>query len=188
MNKNKKLRLFLAAPLDYDTQEQLRQSLSLADIELPKRAVNPESWHITLYFIGTATQEEAKKLTDYFSSRTWPKKFELSLDHLGAFPKPEHAKILWCGVGSGVKALAELVEEISQLLIEAGFPPDSKFNSEFYRGHVTLSKMKEATDLSELADKLIRPTILPVERFVLFRSHADKGEQQYEELASFYLS
>lgn len=182
-NKNNQWRVFIAIPLSFKNREILKLSLLQSVIQLPERIVNPSGWHITIYFIGSLKNSKVLQLVDLLSVKVWPKKFDLILDHLGAFPDAENAQVIWYGISKGQTALYELAEEVSQVLYKLGFEPDPRS----FSGHLTLCRLQKPRDMSALLKTPVHSVHLPVDRFVLFRSHLELGSQQYEELASFNL-
>lgn len=181
--KIKNWRIFFGLPISAESKEALNRSLMEAHIHLPGRLVDLRDWHITLFFLGETPPEQAESLIKDFQQRRWTKRFSLSLEGLGAFPSEEHARILWCGTGEGKEKLSALAGAISERLRELGIPPDEKA----FHGHVTLSRVKRAQNLSAILHTAFSPVRLQVERFVLFRSRQENSEERYEELASFAL-
>lgn len=176
-------RMFFAIPLTSIKQEELRQNLLRSDVQLPARVIEPPGWHITLFFINSIAEEKVELLIKQVREKTWPEKFEITLDHFGASPSAQAASTIWLGLSKGKSILNELIAELSEELSEFGLPTDPQFAN----GHLVLSRMSVPKNVTDLLEKEFLPIHLQVKRFTLFRSVPNLGISHYEEVASFYL-
>jgi len=115
-------------PLSIDLKTEVKARASF---------VRPENMHITLKFLGEYDIDEAKKIKvlEGFGS------FELELEGLGAFPNVKNARVIWVGV-KNPKKINELAKKTHELFGYNKFYP-----------HITLVRMKEPFDASELLKK-----------------------------------
>lgn len=179
-------RIFIGIPLSPESGRELAQNLSSSFGEIPARVLDPNSWHITLCFIGAVEDSQIKEIIRTAYKRKWPKKFTFVLDHLGAFPNAQHANILWCGVGQGTIGLKLLAIEVYQLLSDLKVHIKDSGTASF-NPHLTISRLQRPQDVTDLINTGMRPLVLLVDSFALFRCQVELGPQQYEVLSSIDL-
>jgi len=180
------MRLFLAIPLTEEARHAIVHHLKahLAH-PLPGRPVRPESWHLTLRFLGEVDEVSRDRLVREVDAAGRGPAFALRWGGLGAFPRPRRANVLWLGVERGAaeaERLAAVVEEAAEC---AGFPPEDRP----FHSHLTLSRIRPDQDVGAVLEAV--PSLgrdMPVDRVVLYRSHLGRGGARYEEIESFPLS
>lgn len=177
-------RLFLAVPLS----EALRRDLAGAlrrHGPLPGRPVPPESWHLTLRFLGDTPREALDRLRGEMARASLGGPFALRFGGYGAFPRASRATVLWLGVEAGAEPLGALAEAVEAAVRRAGFSPERRP----FRPHLTLSRIRTPENASSLLERLppFREA-MPVEAVVLFRSHLGHGPARYEALERFSLA
>jgi 2'-5' RNA ligase len=169
------MRLFVGIPLTVAVIEEL----SAASMRLQSQADGlrwsaPESWHITMQFLGTTPQYECivSRLGDLRSSPV-----PIQLEGLGFF---DRAGVFFAGVN-----LTPELEALQQRVIGAtglcGFIPETRP----YHPHITLarSKGKGGRGLGELKSKIHRDprfTSFIADAFVLYESVPGPGGSRYE--------
>lgn len=105
--------------------------------------------------------------------------FEIILDHIGAFPKPNKAHSLWIGASVGSQQLTELVHKTGEGLLKLHFSSDSHP----YVPHITVQKFKPAHNIRKLIEKHpLQSVSMIVDHLVLYESILDNGVPQYIEL------
>jgi 2'-5' RNA ligase len=108
----------------------------------------------------------------------------VTFDHLGAFPHPRRATVLWLGVSTGVDRLGELAADCEDAAQAIGYEPESRP----YRPHLTLSRIRPDQDLRPLVDGLAFPAVSFTARSIaLFRSMLGRGGARYEVVENFPL-
>lgn len=95
--------------------------------------------HLTLKFLGDVEESILphiiKELATVCAMQT---PFDFEIKNLGFFPNPERARVLWVGIDSPGKHLAELAKKIESGLIQFGFSKENrKFNP-----HLTIGRVK----------------------------------------------
>lgn len=185
-NVTDRQRIFIGISITPESRRELEHNLANSFGELPARVLDPNSWHITLSFIGAIEDSRTREIIRTANKRKWPKKFALVLDHLGAFPDPRHAQILWCGVGEGRIGLKQLADEAYQLLKDLKIPVKDS-HPDVFSPHLTISRLQSPQDVTGLINTRMRPQVLPVNSIDIFRSQVELGPQQYEVLASIEL-
>lgn len=176
-------RIFLAVPLS----DRARGALSAALREhgpLPGKPVPPESWHLTLRFLGDTPAAARERLREEVVRAPLGAPFAIRFGRYGAFPRAARATVLWLGVEEGEEPLRALAAEIEAAARRAGFPAESRP----FRPHLTLSRIRTPENASALLDRLPPfPEPMPVSEVVLYRSHLGRGPARYEALESFAL-
>ncbi|MGA8528172.1 MAG: RNA 2',3'-cyclic phosphodiesterase [Acidobacteriaceae bacterium] len=131
------MRLFIGIALAEEAKNALlgvRERLgpcSSGESEL--RWPSPESWHVTLQFLGSASDEQAacvmEKLGTVRAARV-----PLRLEDLGFF---ERAGVFWAGVALTPELLV-LQQKVVAATRRCGFVPEERA----YRPHITLARAK----------------------------------------------
>jgi 2'-5' RNA ligase len=178
-------RLFVAVPLTEDSRQAL--SLLLTDVAprgLPGRVVPPGNWHVTLRFLGDVDPVGRDRLLAALDDAELGPPFAVRWAHLGAFPRPRRATVLWVGADRGTVELEQLAALVEDAAGVAGFTPEERP----FRSHLTLSRIRPSQDITALVDA-IPPmgVMMPVDRVVVYQSRLGRGGAQYTELESFPL-
>jgi RNA 2',3'-cyclic 3'-phosphodiesterase len=180
------MRLFIAISLSAAVEAQLKQlTATLQPLAPHLRWSHPESWHITLQFLGNATEEQYAHLLPRLSGlKASP--FAIDFDGLGVF-EPSGVFILKVAPAPALIALQIKVVEATQ---PCGFEPETRP----YRPHITLARSKSASRISELRPLLDRPgqkvsfdRLLATE-FRLYESHPSTAGSSYEVINRFPLT
>lgn len=176
-------RLFLGIPIPEDVRSVLRSHL--AGVELPGRAVPPESWHLTLRFLGDTPPDRLDRLREELRATEVGSRAAVRFGGLGAFPGASRASVLWMGVEEGAEALCALAERLEGAARRAGFPAEGRP----FHPHLTLSRIQPPRDVRRLIERV--PPLserMPVDAVLLYLSHLARGPARYEELDRFHLS
>jgi 2'-5' RNA ligase len=176
------MRLFVGIPLVAAVKDELSGIwMRLQSGTDGLRWSAPESWHITLQFLGNTTQYEC--IVSQLRKLRSPS-VPIQLEGLGFF---ENAGVFFAGVSLSpeLKALQETVTTATSL---CGFVPETRP----YHPHITLarSKRKEARGLRELRDKIRREpdfSNFVAHEFVLYESVLGRGGSRYEVRERFLL-
>lgn len=125
------------------TKAQTTLTNSGADLKL----VKPENIHMTVRFLGDiqhsmvdAIHEEMKQIS--FNS------FEINLEGIGAFPKPNYPRVVWAGIKKGANELKDVFEQIEPRLRGLGFKPDNKG----FSPHLTIARVRTGRNKARLAE------------------------------------
>lgn len=178
-------RLFLAVPLTDEARRDIEAGLDPIARDLPGRRVKPESWHLTLRFLGDTAAEQRDRLVREVEGTTLGAAFSLEFGGLGAFPRAERARVLWLGVEEGAAQLGEVARNVEDTARQAGFPAETKH----FRAHLTLSRIQPPRSVAAiLAGSPSLAVRMPVHEVVLFRSHLGRSPARYEALARFPLA
>ncbi len=176
------IRLFVALNLDVDIKERLRPFYEGLDMEQAK-VVPIENLHISLKFLGYAEEDllpEIKAVLNAVAKKHRP--FNLSLDRLGAFPSKKRARVFWIGAGENKEATV-LATEMDEGFEKLGFEREKRA----YKVHLTLSRFKKPTDVTDLVQRRFGSIKQKVGDFSLFESKLSSKGAQYREVEKFVL-
>jgi 2'-5' RNA ligase len=176
------MRLFVGIEIPVDIRERLR---SMTGGVPGARWTEPESYHLTLRFIGEADRPTAERIDLMLSELSAPA-FELELQGVGQFGTGRNSRALWVGVATS-PALVHLARKVDRAVVAAELPADDRN----FTPHVTIARLKDSPIdrimrfLSENA--LFRAPAFAVDRFTLFESRQGKGHAVYVPLADYPL-
>lgn len=182
------MRLFIGIAL----AEQANQALlgvrerfaRLSSGESDLRWSAPESWHVTLQFLGSADGEQTACVTDKLGA-VRAARAPVRIEGLGFF---ERAGVFWAGVALAPELLA-LEQEVVAATRRCGFVPEDRA----YRPHITLARAKGhggARALAPLRKAVeagnadVRAEFVATE-FVLYESLPGPEGSRYEVRARF---
>jgi RNA 2',3'-cyclic 3'-phosphodiesterase len=177
------MRLFVGIPLAPTVIDELSAvSMRLQTSEDGLRWSAPESWHITLQFLGNTPEYECivARLSELHSPP-----LPLQLEELGFF---ERAGVFFAGVRP-TPELGTLQQRVTATTGHCGFAPETRP----YHPHITLarSKSKGVTALRTLKSKIHREpgfSGFVAEEFVLYESVPGVKGSSYEVRERFPLT
>jgi RNA 2',3'-cyclic 3'-phosphodiesterase len=179
------VRLFIALDIPEDVRERLANLVAGLRAAARARWTRVEGLHVTLKFIGEASEEKAEEIRGALAAIRTGKAIEMSFRGVGFFPNPRHPRVFWTGIEAG-EELAALAEEIEARLVPLSIPAESRP----FHAHLTLARF----DSPQAAPAFIRALegLGPFEfgrgsssEFYLYRSQLKRGGAEYERLASF---
>jgi len=134
------MRLFVAIRLPEEIIPALERAALPLKGALGARLLPPQSWHITLKFIGEAPQEKLGRIQAALGAVQF-KPFVVHLFGAGAFPSERVPRAIW--VGGESQGAAELAEKVEDALSFLSLPRERFFL------HLTLARSKGAADIEE---------------------------------------
>jgi len=172
------MRVFIAIEIPDEYKEKIKEMQKefskLGNITMVKEN------HCTLKFLGEITEGQAEQVKDNLR-KIKMKKFEASLEGLGAFPNNNYIKVLWIGLKGRVN---ELQQKIDSQLAEM-FPKDNRF-----KAHLTLGRVKSVKNKEGMKEKLNLKTEemkFEVKEFKLIKSTLTPEGPVYETLEVYPL-
>ncbi len=157
---------------------EVRKQLSRWSVALPgARWLQPETYHLTLRFMGDIPGHRAEDLDEALAAlRGRP--FSLQLGGVGLHEKAGRPQTLWAGVERS-QQLDHLQAKIETAVQRVGFEPERRrFNP-----HVTLARLDNAAPDTLVrwvqAHNLLRAGPVAVEHFTLFSSQLGKDGAAY---------
>ena len=179
------MRLFVGIPLAASVIEQLEKISMRHRVEGDGlRWSTPESWHITLQFLGNTSETQYECVIARLRELHVPP-VPVELDELGYF---DRAGILFAGVTLTPELLA-LQQRVTAATLPCGFTPEDRP----YRPHITLARSKgrrNAVGLEALKGKIRQQpkfSRFVAEEFLLYESFTLPTGSQYETRERFRL-
>ena len=176
------LRLFVGLAFP----DQVRASLDGLCHGVPGvRWVRPETFHMTLRFIGEVSEDVAEDLDTHLCGIHAPR-FSMRLQEVGCFDSGRKVRALWAGA-ERTDLLAHLQGKVESAAVRSGLPAETRK----FKPHVTLGRAKDLT-LPRAAEFLesraaFQTPEFDVESFILFRSHLGREGAHYDPLAEYPL-
>lgn len=185
------MRAFVAVKISDAAREEvarLQEKLKMAGADV--KWVEPENLHLTLKFLGETGEDRIGRLRQELQAVLQARaSFTFTLEGLGAFPRPEQARVVWVGTGEGKERLIELAREVEEICSRSGFPAEQRP----FSPHLTIGRVRSGKLLPELAQQIqalpfraSSPT--PADRVVLFRSTLSPRGPVYTPLREILLS
>lgn len=172
------MRLFIGIPLAESVVAEL--NALCARLRSPSDGLRwsaPESWHITLQFLGNATPEQLECLTGRLTEvRSGP--VTLQLGSLGVF---DRAGVFLATVEL-TPVLTALQARVTEATAHCGFLPEDRP----YQPHITLARSKGEEGRKQLRGLKDRAPVNPgfpgftAREFLLYESHLGPGGSKYE--------
>ncbi|WP_394174327.1 RNA 2',3'-cyclic phosphodiesterase [Guptibacillus hwajinpoensis] len=127
---------FFALPIQPELRQMLEQVSREIDLDLFKHIVYPEDYHVTLAFLGDASEEQLSSLHEQLSDvvTTFPP-FELKAERIAAFGREKQPRVLYASVQINAW-LDKLHRAVVHACSKSGFIVDQRE----YRPHITLAK------------------------------------------------
>jgi len=186
------MRLFLAVPCG----EQLALALTTAldawrhgpPGRLPVRWTHPDTWHLTLQFLGEWPPERLPGLIEALSAAQELPCFAVPCGRIGCFEDRADPRVLFLHMEDDGQA-AQLAGRVREI-VNAAWPEGPQDNRPFH-GHLTVARARTRLSLSHL--KAIRENDLgalpplPVPGFSLLASIRGPRGSRYVEQAFFAL-
>jgi 2'-5' RNA ligase len=169
-------RLFIGVPIADDARRSIIKWLPR---NLPGKPVPPENWHFTLRFLGSTPPAARDQVVQLLRSATCGAPFTIRFSALGAFPRPNRARILWVGIDEGAERMIQLAAIAEATARVAGFAAESKP----FKPHLTLSRIDPTVSVSALVASQPRFSArMTVDCLILYRSRLGGGPARYEEV------
>ncbi|HEY3988404.1 MAG TPA: RNA 2',3'-cyclic phosphodiesterase [Acidobacteriaceae bacterium] len=176
------LRLFIGIPLAAATTNDLSAAVhQLRSHNKPSpenlRWSEPESWHITLQFLGSTTPQQYECITAHLRELDY-RPIPIQLGRIGTFPR---AGILFADVRV-TPELAALQQAVTAASAPCGFVPEDRP----YHPHITLARRKGKSGDREFRNLQLQINPPPhfssftAESFVLYESTPTPDGSRYE--------
>lgn len=177
-------RIFIALPLEASASQELAQwSQSSREQAHFRKWIHPLDYHITLQFLGNASDEQIEKLTESLHSISY-RSFPVVINKAGTFGAHAAPKILWANAQNKHGELQQLQQLIVTQTSLLHFPAEERP----FRPHITIArdyKGEAKFNLSSLP--LISENILfQANHFCIMKTNLGKTPM-YSALASFPL-
>lgn len=181
------MRLFVAINVQPEEKRRLFEATApLRDAGLPVRWVEPESYHVTLKFLGWVRPEMLEAVAETMAeAAAGTQPFTLPIGGLGAFPTLRRPRVIWVGA-KATPALRCLKHDLEWKFAPLGFEREVRA----FQPHLTLGRArKEASaghfrDFEGMVETLSYETTIDVAQVDLMRSHLSPKGARYERIAT----
>lgn len=192
------MRIFVGLDIPEPTREAIARYMDgLRNFAPDVRWVRPESFHVTLKFIGEQSSEQVERIKKELAAvRAAP--FDIAFHDTGFFPSAKSPRVFWVGIYAG-EDLPRLARSVEEAVARTGVPREKNA----YKPHLTLSRSgsgrphprpgeRVSNQLARLGDKL-KPMPQPdfgrmtAREFYLYESKLGPGGARYTKIASFPL-
>jgi 2'-5' RNA ligase len=177
------MRLFAAIAVP----EEIGEALAAMTGGLPGADwVDPDSYHVTLRFIGEVGRAHAEEIDAALADIAAPA-FALSLAGIDFFQTASRPRTLWARVEPS-PALGHLARKIDRAVVQTDLPPEDRA----FTPHVSIARLRDAALPAVMnfitRHALFRAPPFTVDRFTLFESRQGSGGPVYAPLADYELS
>jgi 2'-5' RNA ligase len=194
------MRIFIGIDMDQNIRDGIARYVEgVRGFAPDARWVKPETFHVTLKFIGETSPETVEQMK---AALTTPKvaPFPISFRGSGFFPNPRSARVFWIGVHADER-LPELARQVDEATATLGFQREEQG----FRPHLTLARAGArssgnphqkahgaAPQLRRLQEKLAARAepdfgTMTARDFFLYESKLLRGGAQYTKIARFPL-
>jgi 2'-5' RNA ligase len=182
------MRLFAAVDVSEELRGRIEAAVGRMRTHLDPVAderlawVKPESWHITLVFIGELPESVATPAARHFAAPFERAPFRLVFGEPGLFPPRGRPRVLWVGVEEGAEPLADLQRRVLRRLDDVPFRRETRA----FAPHLTLARVRRGSagpGRDQLEDlHLGRLGGCTIDHVTLYRSHLSPKGARYEPL------
>ncbi len=192
------MRVFVGLDIDPDIRQRMTRYLEGVHGFAPEaRWVKPESFHVTLKFIGEQKDELVEEIKRELATvRALP--LEISFRGNGFFPNARSPRVFWLGIEGG-EQLRQLAKAVDQAVARTGVLRETNA----YQPHLTLARSGSgrpqpmpgdgpSPPLRRLGEKLEgKPApdfgTMTAREFFLYESKLSPGGAKYSQIARFPL-
>ncbi len=193
------MRCFIALALPDEVRARLTGVVRRLNIGFPgARWVRPESYHLTLAFLGEIEGTELDCARAAVRAAASTGTFDLAFSGTELLPERGPARVLALSVDAGARECEEIYGRVNRALSlaasAAGLPP---LNPEWpdgrpFRAHVTLARagsrpfLRDSRKAWEKIEALMQAPCR-ISRCILYRSYLGPGGARYEPLVTVHL-
>ena len=198
------MRLFVGIDIEPEIRERIARFVEGAREFAPEaRWVKPETFHVTLKFIGEVRDEKVEDVKNALGRATGAAT-AISFRGFGFFPTPRNARVFWVGIEAdpNLEALARAVDEQLVGVQALGIEPEKAR----YKPHLTLARASmrssgnphqrasgSAPAFQRLQEKLAAIAApdfgtMTAREFFLYQSKLSPQGAQYTKVARFALN
>lgn len=184
-----KTHYFLAVKLPDSIKTELDEAKKMLQKNLSfQRWVHKEDYHITLAFLGFATQNQLKEVEKLvFNQMRDEKAFSLTISHLGTFGMRTSPRIFWAGLNKSLE-LETVRNKVFEACGQAGFDLEKRA----FHPHITLARKwasEEEFNPNQLDESNLfqeKSLLFQATEIVLYRTNLLQTPK-YENLITFSL-
>lgn len=134
------MRVFVALDIDATIRGRIARFMDgVREFAPDAKWVGPETFHITLKFIGEQSPENVERIRQILHHVT-AQPFPINFSGYGFFPTPRSARVFWVGIHAD-KTLAALAKAVDHATAKAGIPREQHE----FKPHLTLARARDAS-------------------------------------------
>ncbi len=166
------IRTFIA----FETPARVREKISELQLRLKEsftgvRWESPDKFHITIKFLGNVKKEQMPEILEGITGASKHfSRFQVTYEHVGAFPHLKNPRVLWVGCRNDDGILAGLKVALDNALMPYGFEIEERS----FHPHLTLGRIKDpgrTRHLTPMSEYLtFEPQTFGVESIVVMKS------------------
>jgi len=177
------MRLFIAIDIPEDLKEKLsRVVIRFKKCDLDAKWVNTSSIHMTLKFLGEASEEQLDKIKNTISTTAGNfSKLELNVGGFGFFPNETSPRVFFISTDNE-EILRNISLQLEDKLEVLGFAKEGRFKS-----HLTLARFRSKKNIDCLMNEIKNISVeekFAVSEIILFKSLLKPAGPIYEKLFS----
>lgn len=159
---------FLAVTLPNHVKEILANYKEVMKDKLPFRSwVHKEDYHITLAFLGSATQEQLQGIEKELQLLVNTPELNLALHNFSTFGLIESPRIFWAGLKEN-QALVSVQKQVHVICERNGFSLETRP----YHPHITVARKWVGEEEFNLKDlKQLETVLFQADTITLYESH-----------------
>ena len=185
------MRLFVAVNLSPAVRDAIRGALDDFPVSNPPwRWAAPETWHLTLKFLGETPRDDLARVVDGLDAlRVHHPAFEVALGSFGAFPNLRSPRVLFFQVDRGAAEVARLARGVDAAVEHAiGLLPERRP----FHAHATVARVKAPLSPA-IAQRLalvppLSHAVTRVSTFDLMESRLERTGALYSVVKQFALA
>ncbi|MDD4182654.1 MAG: RNA 2',3'-cyclic phosphodiesterase [Candidatus Omnitrophica bacterium] len=177
------MRLFIAIDIPEDLKEKLSRIVTrLKKYDLDAKWVNTSNVHMTLKFLGEASEEQLDKIKDTINMIAGNfSRLELNVGSFGFFPKETSPRVFFISTDNE-ETLRNISLQLEDKLEVLGFAKECRF-----KPHLTLARFRSKKNIDCLKNGIKNMAIeakFEVSEIILFKSLLKPAGPVYEKLFS----
>ncbi len=131
------MRIFIALDIDSAIRERIARFLGgVKNFAPDAKWVGPETFHITLKFIGEQSADEVERIKSVLRD-VEASPFDVAFRGCGFFPNAKSARVFWVGIQAG-EQLAALAAKVDAATASLGIPREEHG----FKPHLTLARAR----------------------------------------------
>lgn len=139
------IRAFIAFEIGENVKDEIMKiEEEIKKNEIDIKLVERENLHITLKFLGNIEKRLLEKIFNILDNIK-ERKFEISVEDIGAFPNEKNIRVLWVGVKEGRENIIRIQKELDNKLLPLGFKKEEDFVP-----HITIGRIKSFRNKEKL--------------------------------------
>ncbi len=134
------MRSFIAIEIPGEIKQEMADiQRRLRDTGVDAGWIRPEGIHLTLKFLGEIPESKVSDITGALTRALGGTGgFRLEIEHVGTFPNPKNARVVWVGVSGDVERLKKLQAAVEDAMAGLGLERDDRS----FTPHLTLGRIK----------------------------------------------